>query len=192
MMLRGAGILLLIVWSVCAGVMACDNIDRPVTEPFLQGSAETPVDLETTKPKDLTRDNLEAYYNFIVENRTILNDVTMNLINLRDSDTAEFTTQRNIFRSRVIDLERRLEMQRDSMNLTRVIFPDDHPARQLYFAAELLDQETDHYMRVLYENKPLDPKIDQQLQEKLNLSRKLLDNFQDEGVEPEGIKPKPE
>jgi hypothetical protein len=162
----------------------CDNIDRPPTDPFLRAREGVGTDATRSVVKEMNKENLEAFYNFLIETRRTLVMNTNEIVSLKDADSTEFNARRMQFRDQTGDQDRKMAAQKEMMALGRKHYPNDHPAPHMLIAIDLLDLEKEHCMRVLFLNEKRDPSYDDKTVAELNLVRELLDKYQDEGGQP--------
>lgn len=162
----------------------CDNIDRPPTDPFLREREGPGLEPERPVVKEMNKENLEAFYNFLMETRRILVMNTNEILSLKDGDSNEFSARRLLFRDQTTDQDRKMKAQKEMMALNRKHYPNDHPAPHMLLAIDLLNEEKEHYMRVLFLNETPDPSYDEKAMVELRTVKELLDKYQDESGQP--------
>jgi len=160
---------------------ACDDINRPVTKPFLTDPAnlipkgkEVVVDVK----KELVKQDLERWYHFMVERFDDMSAKSADLFAAREAGARDEPSERR-FVVMCQEHVRRIKIFHGVLPLTDVEYPDGHPTHQIRQTAVKLDNYADNLIHVFGRDKAYNSTLGEEVGKEIELIRELLDNYHD-------------
>jgi hypothetical protein len=170
---------LLLVCAGFLGLCGCDDVTAPIQDNFSPPPPPPEGGVAPLKtPSELTRQDMEAMYNFILATRTSIQEmaakVKRDLEEKRDQDLvkdrADFNTQYGVWRNMLLARRRSIEVAGKD-------YPEGHPATEIKSAISQLLMELDNYYREFNGMVPDSLDADVKLMETMGKVRLLLNDF---------------
>ncbi|HUT51961.1 MAG TPA: hypothetical protein VM658_01085 [bacterium] len=165
---------------------ACDDIWGPITDN--SAPPPSPEIKRAAAPASLTREEMEAAYNFILSTRATIREMAGHTLELREKgEMSQFGDARSKFVFQAKNWKAVIDGRKGTIASTGETYPPGHPASLLKQAFGLLKQELDDYYKDINDMKRTTPPADPQLMETMKKVRAALDQL----APPEGGQPIP-
>lgn len=164
--------------AVTFGLCSCDDIDRPMEDPFLKRAPGRKERVDSVL-KQATRMDMEKIFFFIRDTRQTARKRAEISMLTREHQPDRFETVKKKFHDQTRTWDESIRSRIEALGTSKHEYPKGHPAHVLNRALHLLRQEINSYDRDFYGRESFKPGLDRELLEQLAKAHELIDQYQD-------------